>query len=96
MKEGEAEEVEEVQASVGEAFDPCNFGGLAEHVKTHNFPEHVRTCGPCKFWKHRWKWSLQASFKNPGTGNREEIKTLRICAPSRGAYSNKNIDKLDF
>ena len=71
VKEGEAEEVEEVQASVGEAFDPCNFGGLAEHVKTHNFPEHVRTCGPCKFWKHRWKWSLQASFKNPGTGNRE-------------------------
>ena len=33
------------------AFESGNFGMLEEHVKAHSFPMHVRTCGPCKFWK---------------------------------------------
>ena len=40
-------------------------------MKAHNFPMHVRTCGPCKFWQNRWKWSMQASFANTVTGQRE-------------------------
>ena len=45
-------------------------------MKAHNFPMHVRTCGPCKFWQNRWKWSSQASFANTVTGQRE---TWLVC-----------------
>ena len=33
-------------------FQPDEFGTLEEHVTKHNFPQHLRTCGPCKFWKN--------------------------------------------
>ena len=68
-----SEEAEDPSSNeaVAEAFEPGNFGTLEEHVKAHNFPMHVRTCGPCKFWQNRWKWSMQASFANTVTGQRE-------------------------
>ena len=53
-------------AVAGEAFDPGDFGALQGHVKADSLPERVRTC-----WKNRWKWSQQASFANPVTGQRE-------------------------
>ena len=40
------------------------FGTLEEHATKHNYLQHWRTCGPCKFWKNRWAWSHQASFVN--------------------------------
>ena len=40
-------------------------------MKARNFPTHVGTCGPGKFWKNRWKWCIQASFLNTVTCQRE-------------------------
>ena len=54
-----------------EKFDANAFGTLEEHVASHNFPAHVATCGPCKFWKHRWKWSDKFSNLNPVTQKKE-------------------------
>ena len=56
--------------TVIETFVP-NFGSLEDHVRGHDFPAHVRTCGPCKYWKHRWKWSQELTFQNKVSGKRE-------------------------
>ena len=32
-------------------FEPNAFGTLEEHVRSHDYPTHVATCGSCKFWK---------------------------------------------
>ena len=48
-----------------------NVGSLEGHVRGHDFPAHVRTCGPCKFWKQRWKWSQELTFQNTATGKQE-------------------------
>ena len=42
----------------------------------HNFPQHVRTCGPCMFWKNRWEWSHRASFVNRIT---DKPETWLVC-----------------
>ena len=54
-----------------ETFEPNTFGTLEDHVKSHAFPAHVKTCGPCRFWKHRWTWTAQASFTNAATNKKE-------------------------
>ena len=62
-----------VSASVRvETFHPHTFGSLEEHVKSHAYPAHVATCGPCKFWKHRWDWTAQASFVVDTSTNQRE------------------------
>ena len=38
---------------------------LEEHVASHDYPNHVSTCGACKFWKHNMKWSASVSARNP-------------------------------
>ena len=48
-----------------------NAQSLEDHVRGHDFPAHVRTCGPCRFWKHRWKWSQELTFQNTVSGKRE-------------------------
>ena len=47
------------------------FGSLEDHVRGHDFPAHVRTCGPCKYWKNRWKWSQELTFQNKVSGKSE-------------------------
>ena len=82
-----------VSASVRvETFDPHTFGSLEEHVKSHAYPAHVATCGPCKFWKHRWDWTAQASFVNASTNQRETwlgckngFAICLVCAAYTGA-----------
>ena len=83
-----------VSASVRvETFDPHTFGSLEEHVKSHAYPAHVATCGPCKFWKHRWDWTAQASFEvNASTKQRETwlgckngFAICLVCAAYTGA-----------
>ena len=32
-----------------EKFEPHAFGSLEEHVRSHDYPAHVATCGACKF-----------------------------------------------
>ena len=90
--EAEAEDPSSNEA-VAELFETGNFGTLEEHVKAHNFPMHVRTCGPCKFWKNRWKWSVQASFANTVTGQRETwlmcvggFAACKVCRQYGGQY----------
>ena len=82
---------------MAESFEP-NFGTLEEHVKAHNFPMHVRTCGPCKFWKNRWKWSMQASFANTVTGQRETwlecvggFAACKVCRQYGGSVRRNNL-----
>ncbi len=47
------------------------FGTLAEHVASHDYPAHVATCGPCKFWRNRWKWSAEFSCLSPVSQKKE-------------------------
>ena len=75
-----------------ETFDPNTFGSLEEHAKGHAFPAHVATCGPCKFWKHRWEWTAQASFVNEVTNQKETwlgckkgFAICLVCAAFTGA-----------
>ena len=54
-----------------ETFDVDASQTLEEHAASHNFPMHVRTCGPCRFWKHRVKYSAYCSATNPVTLKKE-------------------------
>ena len=54
-----------------ERFDANTFTTLEEHVASHNFPKHAATCGPCHFWKNRWKWSLEFCCTNPVSQKKE-------------------------
>ena len=40
---------------------------LEDHIRSHNFPRHVKTCGPCHYYKNRPKWSTEFCCKNPVT-----------------------------
>ena len=53
-----------------EQFEP-DFGTLEEHIRSHDYPKNIATCGPCKFWKHRWEWSAQCTHLNPVTRKKE-------------------------
>ena len=39
-----------------------------EHLKRHNFPANVRTCGRCFYWKNKDKLEKVAVVENPQTG----------------------------
>ena len=64
-----------------EKFDVVSIT-LEEHVASHDFPMHVKTCGACRFWKYRHQWSASFSAKNPVTGKQE---TWIGCAGGRFA-----------
>ena len=70
-KPGSAATAKVAPSKVVETFDVGASQTLAEHAASHNFPMHVRTCGPCRFWKHRVKWSVSCSAKNPVTLKKE-------------------------
>lgn len=77
-----------------ETFEAGAFGTLEEHVASHNFPAHVRTCSACKFWKNRWKWSSACSCVNPVTNKKETwigakngFSVCLLCAAYKGAAS---------
>ena len=40
---------------------------LEEHVASHDYPKHISTCGACKFWKNKERWSASLSATNPVT-----------------------------
>ena len=44
---------------------------LGEHAANHDFPAHLSTCGTCRFWKRRKKWSASCSAMNPVTLKKE-------------------------
>ena len=74
-----------------EAFEPKAFGALEDHIKSHNFPAHIKTCGPCKFWKNRWKWSAMTTFRNELTRQDESWLAIKngqaiciVCAAYNG------------
>ena len=52
-KPGSAATAKVDSSKVVETFDVDASQTLAEHAASHNFPIHVRECGPCRFWKHR-------------------------------------------
>ncbi len=54
-----------------EHFQAHAFGTLEEHVASHDYPAHVATCGPCKFWKNRRKWSDEFSCLSPVSQKKE-------------------------
>ena len=67
------------------------FESLEEHVRSHSYPAHVKTCGPCKFWSNRWQWTAQATFHNSSTGKDETWLACKngaavclVCAAYRG------------
>ncbi len=48
-----------------EQFEAHAFGTLEEHIKSHAFPAHVRTCGPCKFWNNDGNGALSFQTSIP-------------------------------
>ena len=54
-------------SKVVEKFEPDSSMTLEEHVTSHDYPKHVSTCGACKFWKNKEKWSASLSATNPVT-----------------------------
>ena len=87
-------------ANKAEKFEAHCFGTLEEHAKSHAYPANVATCGTCKFWKHRWEWSAEASCLNPVTQKKETwlgCKNGRaiclICAAYKGVGRREVISK---
>ena len=70
-KPGSAATATVAPSKVVETFDADASQTLEEHAASHNFPMHVKTCGPCRFWKHRVKWSVYCSATNPVTLKKE-------------------------
>ena len=85
---------------VVEKFDPDSGPmTLEEHVNSHSYPMHVRTCGACKFWKNKEKWSKTLSAKNPVTGKAEtwigcaggRYAVCLLCSAFKGPRSGSNL-----
>ena len=70
-KPGSAATAKGAPSKVVEKFDVAVPQTLAEHAASRNFPTRVRTWGPCRFWKHRVKWSASCSATNPVTLKKE-------------------------
>ena len=74
---------------------------LEEHTASHNFPMHVKTCGPCRFWKHRVQWSASCSATNPVTLKKETwlghagcgFGVCLFCAAYRGSRCRSDLGR---
>ena len=64
---GSAATAKVAPSKVVETFDAGTCQTLAEHAASHDFPMHVKTCGSCRFWKHRLRWSVSCAATNPVT-----------------------------
>jgi hypothetical protein len=67
------------------------FGTLGEHAESHDYPQHVTTCGACLFWKHSFTWSHECSHLNPVSqemvtwlGCLNGLAVCTICAAHKG------------
>ena len=88
-------------SKVVETFDAEASQTLEEHAASHNFPMHVRQCGPCRFWKHREKWSASCSATNPVSHQRETwlghagggLAVCLFCAAFKGSRSRSDLGR---
>ena len=48
-----------------EQIESSAFGTLGEHVASHDYPVYAAMCGPCKFWKNRWRWGVESPHNDP-------------------------------
>ena len=84
-----------------ETFDVNASQTLEEHAASHNFPNRVKTCGPCRFWKHRVKWSASCSATNPVTQKKETwlghagggLGVCLFCAAYRGSRCRSDLGR---
>ena len=90
-----------VPSKVVETFGVDASQTLEEHAASHNFPTHVKTCGPCRFWKQRAKWSASCSAKNPVTLQKETclghagggFGVCLFCAAHRGSQCRSDFGR---
>ena len=76
-----------------ETFGVSAAQTLQEHATSHDYPMHVGSCGACRFWKHREKWSASCSAINPVTRKKETwlghagggLGVCLFCAAFRGS-----------
>ena len=83
-----------------EQFRAGEAATLAEHITNHEYPANVATCGPCTFWKNRWKWSAEFTCLNPVTqkkvtwlGYRNGFAVCLICVADKSAATRTMFGK---